>query len=106
MLVDEHPVGIVSVHGSMIENLYVLPEKQRKGYGSLLLRYAISQCAKSATLRVLNTNVDAGRLDQWHGFRITGNPKALKNNMFEIEMRRESEPEPAGCGAASDIGGA
>ena len=34
MLIDEYPVGIVCVHGSMIENLYVLPSEQRNGYGS------------------------------------------------------------------------
>lgn len=106
MLVDEHPVGIVSVHGSMIENLYVLPEAQRKGYGSLLLCYAIRQCEESATLWVLNTNIGAVRLYERHGFRVTGRRKALKNDMYEIEMRRESDPEPARCGAATDIGGA
>ena len=37
MLIDNYPVGIVSVHGSLIENLYVLPSEQRKGYGSQLL---------------------------------------------------------------------
>jgi len=31
MLIDEYPVGIVSVHGSLIENLYVLPSEQREG---------------------------------------------------------------------------
>ena len=31
MLIDENPVGIVSVHGNLIENLYVLPSEQRKG---------------------------------------------------------------------------
>lgn len=106
MLVDEHPVGIVSVHSSMIENLYVLPGEQRKGYGSLLLRYAIRQCEESAALWMLNTNTDARRLYERHGFRVTGNRKPLKKDMYEIEMRRESEPEPVRCGNATDIGGA
>ncbi len=34
MLVKEIPVGIVSIKGNLIENLYVLPGAQRKGYGS------------------------------------------------------------------------
>lgn len=34
MLVEEEPVGIVSVHGNVIENLYVLPEKQNRGFGT------------------------------------------------------------------------
>lgn len=100
MLVDKHPVGIVSVH------VYVLPGEQRKGYGSLLLRYAIGQCEESAALWVFNTNGDARRLYERHGFRVTGHRKTLKNDMYEIEMRRESEPEPVRCGDATDIGGA
>ena len=31
MLVDEDPVGVVSVADSLIEDLYVLPEKQNMG---------------------------------------------------------------------------
>ena len=37
MLVDEVPAGIVSVTDSLIEDLYVLPEKQNMGYGTKLL---------------------------------------------------------------------
>ena len=44
MLVDEEPVGIVSITGSLIEDLYVLPGMQNRGYGTELLRFAISLC--------------------------------------------------------------
>ena len=43
MLVDEKPVGIVSVTGSLIEDLYVLPDMQNRGYGTALLQFAISR---------------------------------------------------------------
>lgn len=91
MLIDAEPVGIVSVHGGMIENLYVLPEEQRKGYGSRLLHHAIRQCEGAAMLWVLNTNAAACRLYQKNGFRVTGNRKELKNGMYEAEMKRCAE---------------
>ena len=36
LLLDPEPVGVVSVQEDLIENLYVLPEKQGRGYGSAL----------------------------------------------------------------------
>ncbi|MBR5636151.1 MAG: hypothetical protein IKW81_04375 [Pseudobutyrivibrio sp.] len=33
MFVDEVPVGVVSVTNSLIEDLYILPEKARKCFG-------------------------------------------------------------------------
>lgn len=37
MLVEEMPIGIVSVTDSLIEDLYILPDKQNMGYGTKLL---------------------------------------------------------------------
>lgn len=87
MLVDGVPVGIVSVDGSVIENLYVLPRHQNKGYGGQLLRFAVSRCVGTPTLWILNTNQGAYRLYSRNGFIETGSQKALKNNMFEMEMQ-------------------
>ena len=36
MLVEEMPIGIVSVTDSLIEDLYILPDKQNMGYGIIL----------------------------------------------------------------------
>lgn len=44
MLIDDEPVGIVSVKNNLIENLYVLPEEWGKGYGKKLLQFAIEKC--------------------------------------------------------------
>ncbi len=71
MLIDKYPVGIVSVYENTIENLYVLPSEQRKGYGSRLLHYAMEQCDKVPILWVLNTNVEACRLYMRNGFYMT-----------------------------------
>ena len=87
MLIDKYPVGIVSVHGSIIENLYVLPTEQRKGYGSQLLDYAIQQCAGTPCLWILNNNEGAYRLYSKNGFKETGNKKQLNDALYEMELR-------------------
>ena len=86
MLIDEHPVGIVSVHGNLIENLYVLPSEQRKGYGSKLLHYAIQQCTGIPCLWILNNNEGAFRLYSKNGFKETGNRKQLNDTLYEMEL--------------------
>lgn len=90
MLLDPHPVGIVSVWGDLIENLYVLPWEQRKRYGTKLLQHAVGHCIGTPRLWILNTNEGACRLYLRNGFRITGNQKSLKKGMFEMELRRDS----------------
>ena len=90
MLIDNYPVGIVSVDGSIIENLYVLPFEQRKGYGSLLLDYAIRHCTGTPSLWILNNNEGAYRLYSMYGFQETGRRKQLNDQLYEIEMERSS----------------
>lgn len=87
MLIDNHPVGIVSVHGSLIENLYILPTEQRKGYGSQLLHYAIQHCSGTPCLWILNNNEGAYWLYSRNGFKETGNKKQLNDALYEMELR-------------------
>ena len=86
MRIDNDPVGIVSVHGSLIENLYVLPDQQRKGYGSRLLDHAVRHCQGTPSLWILNNNIGAYRLYTKNGFRETGRRKQLRDNLFEMEL--------------------
>jgi len=88
LLLDPEPAGIVSVHGDLIENLYVLPEKQGRGYGSELLAFAAARCVGAPRLWVLNINENARRLYERRGFRETGNRRELKDGLTEIEMVR------------------
>ncbi len=87
ILVDEKPVGIVSVDGSRIANLYVLPEEQKKGYGSMLLEHAISQCAGVPCLWVLSNNKVAEQMYYKRGFRASGIRKYMSSAIFQFEMR-------------------
>ena len=86
MMVNEKPVGIVSVTGSLIEDLYVLPDMQNKGYGTELLHFAISLCTGIPSLWILENNVGAERLYHRMGFQRTGKRNCITNGLDEIEM--------------------
>ncbi|MCR4713761.1 MAG: GNAT family N-acetyltransferase [Treponemataceae bacterium] len=88
MLLDAEPVGIVAVKESLIEDLYVLPEKQNKGYGSALLEFACTKCAGTPTLWILENNVNAARLYRRKGFTETGHKNVVTNGLDEIEFAK------------------
>lgn len=85
MLTDTAPVAIVTLYENLIENLYVLPDKQGMGYGTRLLRYAMDLC-QTPTLQVLDNNVSAIALYQKIGFTFTGQANAITETLSEIEM--------------------
>lgn len=87
MLIKDCPVGIVSVYGGLIENLYVLPSQQRKGYGTELPLFAVSKCEKPPRLCILESNRAAYSLYTKYGFRLTGQTHVLSDTLSEIEMR-------------------
>ena len=91
LLVEDTPVGLVSVHNSLIENLYVLPALQNRGYGTQLLRYAIGQCREAPTLWLLSNNEGAYRLYSRHGFVKTGQVHRLNESLYEFEMQHRTE---------------
>lgn len=88
MLVEEKPIGIVSVTNSLIADFYVLPDMQNMGYGTKLLQYAIDQCTDTPTLWILENNTDAERLYRRMGFIRTGRRNALTSDLDEIEFAR------------------
>lgn len=87
MLVETGPLGIVSVHDSLIENLYILPNEQHNGYGTKLLLFAMQQCSETPILWILENNHKAYSLYFKHGFRKTGRKNRLSENLSEIEMK-------------------
>ena len=89
MLIKEMPVGIVSIQDSLIENLYVLPAEQRKGYGTELLLFALEQCRNVPRLWVLDNNAEAQKLYRRFGFRMTGKANQLAPGLSELEMAKE-----------------
>ena len=87
LLLAPQPAGIVSVRGGLIEDLYVLPECQGRGYGTRLLRYAAGQCEGAPTLWILENNARAAGLYRKEGFRETGARRVHPGGVDEIEMR-------------------
>ena len=85
MLVDEKPIGIVSVTNSLIEDLYVLPDLQNRGYGTKLLQYAVGQCADTPTLWILENNTRTEKLYRRMGFKKTGKKNSITEELDEIE---------------------
>ena len=86
MLVEEMPTGIVSVTDSLIEDLYILPDKQNMGYGTKLLQFAVSQCAGIPTLWILENNKNAEKLYLRMGFEKTGRKNTITDGLDEIEF--------------------
>ncbi len=92
LLTDEAgPGGVVSLWDGLIENLYVLPERQGRGYGRALLRFAIARC-ESPRLWVLSTNDFAYSWYLRSGFFPTGAVQRLSDTLFEREMRYGGPP--------------
>ena len=86
MLVKEYPVGVVSVKEDLIENLYILPAEQNKGYGTELLLFAMAQCRGTPRLWILDNNHRALAFYGKHGFRLTGKSSPLSEQLSELEM--------------------
>ena len=86
LLVDEVPVAVVSVTDSLIEDLYVLPEKQNLGYGTKLLRFAVEQCSDTPSLWILENNANAERLYNRMGFTRTERRNTITDTLDEIEL--------------------
>lgn len=91
---DGEAAGVVSVTGSVIGDLYVLPHLQNRGLGTALLRHAVSCCADRPTLWILENNTGAERLYRREGFAPTGCRKAITGKLDEIEyaLTRNSTP--------------
>lgn len=67
------PAGVVAVSPKgVIQDLYVLPQMQNRGLGTVLLRFAAEQCGQQAFLWILENNQGARRLYLRNGFRETG----------------------------------
>ena len=86
MMIEDEPIGIVSVKDNLIEDLYILPQKQRMGYGTKLLQFAVAQCTDTPALWILENNVNAKRLYHKMGFQETGRISAITDRLDEIEL--------------------
>ena len=95
LLLDPEPAGLISLtetgEGSLIEDLYVLPRLEGRGYGGALLEAAIAQARGPVYLWILNNNLKALDYYQKRGFALSGREKPLSRSLSELEMRREGD---------------
>ncbi len=87
LLTEDVPLALVSVTGSLIADLYVLPERQNRGFGTRLLHFAMAQCESAPTLWILEINRGAERLYRREGFAPTGRSQVFPNGLHEYEFR-------------------
>ena len=85
-MIADKPIGVVSVTGNLIEDLYILPDYQHQGFGTRLLRFAMEQCDSIPTLWILENNKGAEKLYRREGFRETGRKNAITDGLDEIEF--------------------
>ena len=94
LLLEDKPVALVSVTENLIEDLYVLPEKQNQGYGTKLLLFAMEKCTGTPTLWILENNLGAKRLYERMGFSVTGRRNNITDGLDEIELElKEAETQ-------------
>ena len=79
-------LGLVSLCGGRIGDLYVLPEAQGLGYGRRLLDFAIREAGAAPTLWILENNDAARRFYEDRGFALTGRENRLSPTLREWEM--------------------
>lgn len=89
MLVEDIPIGVVSVKECLIEDFYILPDKQKMGYGTM--QFAIEQCTGVPTLWMLENNTNAKRLYHKMGFQETGRTHTITEEIGEIELSLNSQ---------------
>ena len=89
MLCGKQPIAVVSITDGLIEDLYVLPELQRQGYGTALLDYVITLICREGitpTLWILENNFGAERLYRRKGFVPSGKQNTITGKLSEIEF--------------------
>ena len=76
----------VEMHTAERQQEYILPDKQKMGYGTKLLQFAVEQCTDTPTLWILENNTHAKRLYHKMGFQETGRIHAIADGLDEIEL--------------------
>ncbi len=84
-------LGYIAERDGFISGLWVLPEWQRKGIGSALLKHVIERTASDLELRVFEANTSAIRLYEQFGFKTIERTDgaATDEKLPDRLMRRE-----------------
>ena len=69
LLIDDGPVATVTVKENHINRLFVLPDKQRKGYGKKLIEFAEDKIAESYDDIIIDSSLSAKKIYLGRGYK-------------------------------------
>lgn len=84
-ITDENPDAFITVENDFIHCLFVQPEMQHHGIGSLLLSY-VKSSHETLRLNVYQQNSSAGKFYESQGFVICGEGACAYTGCAEFEM--------------------
>lgn len=80
-------IGMLALGDGWIEQLYVDPDWQRRGIGTLLLSLAKRQAASGLQLRTFQINLAARCFYEQHGFQVAERTDGSENEEHEPDAR-------------------
>ncbi|MBC8571075.1 GNAT family N-acetyltransferase [Zongyangia hominis] len=91
------PVGTGCLQGEEIKQIYILPDRQGKGYGSLLLRALEEEAARQGLSKVvLDASIPGRPLYQRRGYREVSHEQIVGEKGSVLDYwRMEKELNPA-----------
>jgi GNAT superfamily N-acetyltransferase len=93
--VDEVIVGMMALHDTDIDQLYLDPQWRGRGIGDLLIAHAKSQRPEGLGLWTFQVNIPACRFYELHGFVEVTRTDGSRNEEHEPDIRLQWTP-PAG----------
>ncbi|BCJ35895.1 N-acetyltransferase GCN5 [Actinocatenispora thailandica] len=89
---DGTVVGYAALDGTLLDALYLRPERRRHGIGSLLLAAVREYSPECLTLHVFEANVDARAFYARHGFVEIGRGADNMEQLPELTLRWTARP--------------
>jgi GNAT superfamily N-acetyltransferase len=93
------PGGVMMLDGESVEQLYVLPDQQGRGFGSALLEHA-QATRDSLALWTFEANAAARSFYEARGFVRDGGPTSENEERAPAVRYRWSRPDPRAAGSA------
>ena len=90
--VDDEIAGMMALHGTEIDQLYLAPSRRGQGLGDILIAHAKARSPDGLVLWTFQVNTAAVRFYQRHGFRETARSGGAHNEEHEPDIRMQWRP--------------
>lgn len=87
---DDQVVGFVGLGNRRLEFLYVLPQMQKKGIGTALMKQALVQLPRPVKLAVFSDNIKAKKLYEKFGFKVINTVTEKWSDEFPIKFSEDT----------------